>query len=136
LDRVSSPRVLFIFFVVRSVEWTLILGSITIAIGAAMIADQRLDGRYERPRNHQQVAVEYPDQIEERIESRHDLAGLDSGYVCLRQAKAPPQPGLAPATLVALFNQFTAQGVRQAIQACRLDMRWHIEQARMTTPSD
>jgi hypothetical protein len=122
LDRVSTPRVLFIVFVVPSVEWTLILGRVTIAIGAAMIAEHRLHGRYERPRNDQQVAVEYTDQIEERIESRHDLAGFDSGYVCLRQAKTPPQPGLAPASLVPLFNQFTTQGVREAVQACRFDM--------------
>jgi hypothetical protein len=109
--------VLFIFIVVRGVEWTLIVGSVSIAIGAAMIPEQRLHDRHERPRNLQKVAVEYADQIEERIESRHDLAGLDSGYVCLRQAKASPQAGLAPATLVPRFNQFTAQDVRETIQA-------------------
>ena len=62
-----------------------------------MIPNQRLHGRHKRPRNHQQVAVEYADQVEQSIEPRHDLAGLDPGNVHLRQAQTLPEFGLTPA---------------------------------------
>ena len=86
-----------------------------------MIPDQRLHDRHERPRDHQKIAVQHADQVEESVESRHDLAGLDPGYVHLRQAQTSSQLGLAPATLVPLFNQLTAEAFGQAIQARGFD---------------
>jgi hypothetical protein len=104
-----------LFFVVRGIEWELTFRGGSSAIGMAAIPDQGLHGRHERARNHQKVAVEHADQVEERVESRHDLAGLDCGYVHLRQAQAMPEFELTPTAFVPLLNQFTTDGVRQGI---------------------
>ena len=87
-----------------------------------MIPNQRLHGRHERPRDHQKIAVEHADQVEESVESRHNLASLDAGYVHLRQAQTLPEFGLTPSALVPFFNQLMAEGFRQAIQTGRFYM--------------
>ena len=88
-----------------------------------MIPYQGLHGGHERPGNQQKVAVEHADQFEESVESRHDFAGLDAGYVHLRQTQTLAQLGLAPAAFVPRLDQFMAERFRQTIRARRLEMR-------------
>ena len=95
---------------------------VNIASGMAMIPDQRLHSRHERPWDHQEVAVEHANQVEQSVESWHNLARLDPGYVHLRHAQMLPQFGLTPASLMTRLNQLEAHCLRQAIQAPAFDM--------------
>jgi hypothetical protein len=84
-----------------------------------MIAHERLHGGHERMRNHQQVVLEHAREVEKRLATRHDLAGLDAAEVHLRQPAA--QFGLAPAALSVRLFQFDAQVGREAVQPHRSD---------------
>jgi hypothetical protein len=63
-----------------------------------LVADERLNGRDERPGNQQKVVVQYAHQIEQRVETRRHLPGFDAGDVDLRQPHTAAQFSLAPAT--------------------------------------
>jgi hypothetical protein len=77
-------------------------GTLTIVGRAAMrvvlVADQRLNGRDERPGNQQKVVVQYAHEIEQRVETRRHLPGFYAGDVDLRQPHTVAQFSLAPAT--------------------------------------
>jgi len=78
--------VLVLFYVIARVERPLAF-VVSMAIRTPMVSNESLDGGHQSARNGQKVPIENPYQIEERIESRHDLAGLDAGDVHLRQAQ-------------------------------------------------
>ena len=93
-----------------------------IAIGTAIVPDQRLHRRYESSGNHQQIAVEHSDQVKQSVVSGDNFACLDSGDVHLRQAHSSPQFGLAPAATMPRFQQLAAHLLRQSVRTPSFDM--------------
>ena len=91
-----------------------------------MIADERLHGRHEGARDHEEVAVEHADELKKRVVARHDLAGLDAGDVPLGEAEAAGQVPLAPAALLPRLLQGPAHVAGKALQSQRLDMLFYI----------
>src|SRR5580704_6629885 len=91
-----------------------------------MIADERLHGRNEGARNHEEVMVEDAHEFEQRVVARHDLAGLDAGDVHLRQAEAASQLPLAPLARDPRLLQSDAHLLRKAFHPQRLDMPCYI----------
>src|SRR5438445_9068125 len=97
-------RPLYLGFVfVGRIEGAFSLAAMLVLI--SMIADERLHGGHERARDHQEVIVEHTHKVQKSVEAWHDLAGLDSGDMHLRQSRGPSQPGLAPAALCPLLFQ-------------------------------
>ena len=99
---------------------------IAMLVLISMIADESLQGGYERARDHQEVMVEHTHQIQESVEAWHDFAGLDAGDMHLRQAGAPTQLGLAPAAFAPRLFQLVAHVCGKAIQPHRFDRLLYI----------
>jgi hypothetical protein len=95
-----SLRRLFIGRIKRAL--VLVVGGMRASAG--MVPRERLDDRNQVAWNQQQIVIEDSDDLEQGVETRNHLAGLDARDVRLGQPDSPPQFGLAPSPLVAGIN--------------------------------
>ena len=96
--------------------------TLALLIRAEMIADEREHGWNQGARDHEEVAVEDADELEECVVAWHNLAGLDARDVHLRQTEAASQLPLAPAPPEPRLLQLPAQVLRKALEPERLAM--------------
>jgi hypothetical protein len=92
--------------VLRGIERTLPFRHAAALVATTVVPQECLHGGDERARYHEEVAIENANHVEEGIEAGYDLAGLDSGYVHLRETEASSEFRLRPGALVPGFDQF------------------------------
>src|SRR5581483_8208919 len=106
----------FGFFIVRGIERAF-FGPGRPLLGA----DEGLHCWNQFARNQQDVLVKNADEVEQGVEARHDLSGLDSGNMWLREADMGAELPLAPAALNPRLLYPCAQVLRQSFRPERLD---------------
>ena len=69
--------------------------------------------------------IEDANDVEQRVKTRYDFAGLDPGDMSLWKSRSATEFGLAPSSLMTRVDESLPGGVGNLFGAC--DMRRHIE---------